>query len=205
MVGCKCVIYQGGELRLGPLAVFRKLNHKWLEGWSDTHTSTCPPCTWTSSCQRCAIRYRRYEYNDSLSERLPVIDNTSTMTTWVKDCQLSTIRVQWQPKWKIASYWRYEYNDDLSKGLPIIDNMSIMTTWVKGCQSLTIWIQSQPEWRIVSHQQYKCENDQYGRWPVWSMICVVDDLWSMTCVVNDLCDWWPVWLPSNSMYPWPQW
>ena len=26
-----------GELRLGPLAVLRKLNHKWFEGWSDTH------------------------------------------------------------------------------------------------------------------------------------------------------------------------
>ena len=39
------------------------------------------------------ISYQQYEYNDNLSERLSVINDTSTMTTWVKGCQLSTIRL----------------------------------------------------------------------------------------------------------------
>ena len=47
----------------------------------------------TSDCSQCAATYRQYKYNDDLSERLPVIDDTGIMTTWVKSCQLSTIRV----------------------------------------------------------------------------------------------------------------
>ena len=46
----------------------------------------------------------------------------------MKGCQLSTIQVQWQPEWRVASYWQYKYNDNLSKALPIIDDMSTMTT-----------------------------------------------------------------------------
>ena len=33
---------------------------------------------------------------------LPVINNTSTMTTWVKGCQLSTIRVRKWPVWSMT-------------------------------------------------------------------------------------------------------
>ena len=57
--------------------------------------------------------------------------------TWVKGCQLSMIRVEWRPEWRVASYqwydqlewrvasyWRYEYNDNLSEGLPVITNTS---------------------------------------------------------------------------------
>ena len=76
----------------------------------------------------------------------------STMTTWVKGCQLLTIRVRWQPEWRVASYRKYEYNDDLSEKLPVINNTSIMTTWVKGCQLSTISIQKQPEWKVASYQ-----------------------------------------------------
>ena len=44
--GCMLVLINGriwvhdlseGELRLRPLAVFKKLNHKWLKGSLDTH------------------------------------------------------------------------------------------------------------------------------------------------------------------------
>ena len=83
------------------------------------------------------VSYQRYKYNDNLSERLPVINDTSIMTTWVKDYQLSTIQptwvkdyqlstiqVQWQPEWKIASYQQYKYNDDLSEKLPVINDMT---------------------------------------------------------------------------------
>ena len=45
---------------------------------------------------RVVASYQQYEYNNDLSEGLPIINDTSTMTTWVKGCQLSTIRVQ---KW----------------------------------------------------------------------------------------------------------
>ena len=51
-----------------------------------------------------------------------VIDNTSTMTTWVKGYQLSIIRIQWRPEWSVISYQQYEYNDDLSEELPVINN-----------------------------------------------------------------------------------
>ena len=39
--------------------------------------------------------YWWYKYNNSLSERLSVINNM-IKTTWVKDCQLLIIQVQWQ-------------------------------------------------------------------------------------------------------------
>ena len=53
---------------------------------------------------------------------LPVIDDTSTMTTWVKSYQLSMIQVQWQSEWRVINYQRYdEYN--LSEKLPVINNM----------------------------------------------------------------------------------
>ena len=38
----------------------------------------------TSGCQQYTISYQRYN-EDDLGEGLPVIDDTSTMTTWVKD------------------------------------------------------------------------------------------------------------------------
>ena len=131
--------------------------------------------------RRVVASYRRYEYNDDLSEGLSVIDDTSTMTTWVKGYQLSTIRVQWRSEWRVISYWRYEYNDDLSEGLsvindttnlseglPVINDTSTMTTWVKGYQLSTI----RPTW--VKGCQLSTIRVQ--KWPVWLMICVVDDL-----------------------------
>ena len=115
IVGCKCVIHQGVELRYGLLAVLGKLNHKWLEGWSDTHASIPLPCIQKGGCQ------------------------------------LLTIQVQWQPKWRVISYWQYEYNDDLSEGLSVIDDTNTMTTWVKGCQLSTIRVQWRPEWKVASY------------------------------------------------------
>ena len=64
-------------------------------------------CSWrvqTGGCRLSTIRvqwrlewrvisYQWYEYNDNMSEGLLVIDDTSTMTTWVKGCQLLTIWV----------------------------------------------------------------------------------------------------------------
>ena len=108
-------------------------------------------------------------------EWLPVIDNTSTMTTWVKGYQLSTI---WQrrPEWKVASHRRYEYNDNLSEGLPVINNM-IKTTWVKGCQSSTIWVQLRPEWKVISYQRY-------GKNGLSEGLQVIDNTCTITTWVN---------------------
>ena len=41
--------------------------------------------------------------------------------TLVKGYQLSTIRVQWQPEWKVINYQRYD-KYDLSERLPVINN-----------------------------------------------------------------------------------
>ena len=46
------------------------------------------------------------------------------MTTWVKGYQLSTIRVQWRPEWRVISYQQYEYIDNLSEGLSVINDMT---------------------------------------------------------------------------------
>ena len=110
--------------------------------------------------------YRRYKYDDDLSERSPVIDDTSTMTTWVKSCQLSTIRVQWRPEWRVSSYWRYEYIDALSEGLPVIDDTSTMTTWVKSCQLSRIRVQWRSEQRVASYRRYKYNDDLTEGLPV---------------------------------------
>ena len=104
----------------GPV-VQKRFGHLWqspsIKAWSITEP-TLPPtklrllvALTDGSCQQCAISYRRYEYNDNLSEGLLVIDNPNTMMTWVKGCQLSTIWVQWQPKWKIANYQQYDWHE----------------------------------------------------------------------------------------------
>ena len=77
--------------------------------------------TWVKGRQLSTIRN---QYNDDLSEGLPVIDDTITMTTWVKGRQLSTIRNQ--------------YNDELSEGLSVInDTQSLLAArwWSYGLSS----------------------------------------------------------------------
>ena len=78
-----------------------------------------------------------YDYDDNLSKKLVVINNTSTIMTWVKGYELSMIR-QGQPEWRIASYQWYEYNDDLNEGLPVINDTSTMTNLEKSCKLMTI-------------------------------------------------------------------
>ena len=97
-----------GELRLGPLTILRKLNHKWLKRWSDIYVPTLPP----SKPQLLMARTDGW---------LPVIDNMSTMTTWVKGYQLSIIR-QRQLKWKVVRHQWYKFNDDLSEGSSVIND-----------------------------------------------------------------------------------
>ena len=88
-----------------------------------------------------------------LSEELSVINDISIMTTWIKVYQLSTIRVQWRPEWRVISYQKYEYNDNINKRLSVINDM-MKTTWVKGYQLSTIQVQWQPKWMVISYQQY---------------------------------------------------
>ena len=66
-----------------------------------TTSSALQDMTAHGAYRQVVASYWRYDYYDDLSEGLPVIDNTSTMTTWVKDYQLSTIQVQKWPMWSI--------------------------------------------------------------------------------------------------------
>ena len=116
--------------------------------YPDQPTTTSPPTAHNGSSY--------LSYNYSWHAQL------STITTWMKGCQLSTIWIQWRPKWKIVSYRRYGYNDDLSERLSVINDTSTTTTWMKGYQLLTIRVWSQSESRVASYQWYKCENDFCG-------------------------------------------
>ena len=69
------------------------------------------------SCGRAVINNT---YKDEPSEGLPVINDTSTMTTWVKGCQLSTICMMttWVKGRQLSTTRnRYsQFGDDLSEG-----------------------------------------------------------------------------------------
>ena len=174
--------------------------------------------------------YQWYD-EDDLSEGLSVINNTSTMTTWIKGYQLSTIR--WRRlEWRVISYQQYKYNDNLSEGLSVINDTSTMTTWVKGYQLSTIrptWVNGcqlstiRPTWmkgcQLSTIRVQKWPVWLYFQstiwWPVWSLACVAYDLWGrwpvwpMTYVVAGLCGLWPMGSLACMAYDlwgrWPVW
>ena len=86
------------------------------------HTSTTPSAlqaiTARGSRGRVVISYWRYKYNGNLSEGLPVIEDTSTITTWVKGCQSSTIRVRIWPVWSMTCVV-----DDLWSMAGVVDDL----------------------------------------------------------------------------------
>ena len=109
----------------------------------------------------------------SLSEGLPVIDDTSTMTTWVKGCQLSTIRPTWvkgcqlstiRPTW-VNGCQLSTIRPTWVKGCQL---SMIRPTWVKGCQLSTI----RPTWV----KGCQLSTIRVRKWPVWLMTYVVNDL-----------------------------
>ena len=114
------------------------------------------------------------KYNDDLSEWLLVIDNTSTMTTWVKDYQLSTIQ-QRRPEWKVASHQRYNTKTTY---VVVLSINTLITCMVAGLCGL---------WPI-GYPLNQCLDDLGSCWPIWPI----------TYAVAGLCDLWPVWLSSKS-------
>ena len=142
-------------------------------------------CQWYDQPEWKVASYRRYEYNDDLSEGLPVINNTtslnegllviddtSIMITSVKGCQLSTIR-QRRPKWTVASYWQYEYYDNLSEGLSVINDTNAKMTCmvVLTINALMTCMVDNLCGCLFNQCLITC-----GQWPMWPMIWVVYDL-----------------------------
>ena len=118
------------------------------------------------------------KYNDNLSEGLSVINDMSTMTTWVKDYQLSTIRWR-QSKWRVISYQQCD-EDDLSEGLSVIDDT----------------VQQRPVWLFSQLMPW---------WLVWSLACVPYDLcgcWSVWPMIYEVAGLYSLW-PIGSLAAWP--
>ena len=134
-----------------------------------------------------------------LSKGLPIINNISTMMTWVKGCQLSTIQVQWRPEWRVASYRRYKYNDDLSEGLSVINDTTNLSEGLPVINNTTDLSERLPvindktnlseELLVINDTSVKITFIvvfSINALMIWVVVLLINAL--MTCVVNNLRD-----------------